>query len=54
MTVLALHAGVTRDDVQSNTGFALNFADRLETTEPPTREEIEVLRHLDPERRFIG
>lgn len=54
MTVLALHPGVTRDDVQARTGFALNFADRVETTGPPTREEIEVLRHLDPERRFIG
>jgi glutaconate CoA-transferase subunit B len=54
MTVLALHTGVTREEVQARTGFEVGFAPRLETTSPPTHTEIEVLRHLDPERRFIG
>lgn len=54
MTVLALHPGVTQDDVQAATGFKLRFAADLSTTDPPSAEEIQVLRHLDPERRFIG
>ena len=52
MTVLAMHQGVTREQVQASTGFELRFAGKLETTEPPTREEVELIRHLDPERRF--
>ena len=54
MKVLALHPGVTLDEVQGNTGFELRCEGNLERTELPMREEIEVLRHLDPERRFTG
>lgn len=54
MKVLGLHPGVTRDMVQENTGFKLLFADNLETTEPPSREELEALRHLDPKRVYTA
>ena len=33
----------------------LHYADlRLEVTEAPSDEELEMLRALDPERRFLG
>jgi glutaconate CoA-transferase subunit B len=54
MKVLALQQGVTRDEVQDNTGFRLMFADKLDTAEPPRREELEVLRHLDPDRLYTA
>ena len=54
MKVLALHAGVTREQVQENTGFKLLFADNVEITEPPRKEELDVLRHLDPERLYTA
>ena len=54
MKVLALHQGVTRQQVQDNTGFELLFADKLETAEPPRDEELEVLRHLDPDRLYTA
>ncbi|MBI1383386.1 MAG: 3-oxoadipate--succinyl-CoA transferase subunit B [Rhizobiales bacterium] len=54
MQVLALHEGVTREQVQDNTGFDLTFAERLETTPPPTAAELAVLRHLDPERLYTA
>jgi glutaconate CoA-transferase subunit B len=54
MKVLALQQGVTRDEVQANTGFKLLFADRLEAAEPPRKEELEVLRHLDPNRLYTA
>jgi glutaconate CoA-transferase subunit B len=52
MKVLALQQGATREQVQDNTGFKLLFADKVETAEPPRQEELEVLRHLDPDRLY--
>jgi glutaconate CoA-transferase subunit B len=54
MQVEALHPGVTLDAVRENTGFELLTADRVGVTEPPTADELDVLRGLDPERRFLG
>jgi glutaconate CoA-transferase subunit B len=54
MRLEALHLGATREMVRDNTGFAVLEADRVETTAPPTPEELEILRALDPDRRFLG
>ncbi len=54
MKVLALQQGVTRDEVQANTGFDLLFADSLESVEPPRREELAVLHELDPHRLYTA
>lgn len=54
MKVLALHPGVTPEKVQENTGFELLFDRNAETTEPPRREELEALRHLDPQRVYTA
>ncbi len=53
MQVEALHPGVTLDAVRENTGFELLTADRVGVTEPPTADELDMLRGLDPERRFL-
>ena len=54
MKVLALNPGVSREEVQDNTGFTLTFDDRLSVTEPPTDDELATLRMLDPERLFTA
>lgn len=54
MKVLALNPGVTREEVQDNTGFRLDFDDEIAITEPPTETELRVLRELDSERLFIA
>ena len=54
MKVLALQQGVTRDEVQENTGFELRFDRTVETAEPPRQDELEVLRELDPERLYTA
>jgi len=54
MQVLALHSGVTLQEVQDNTGFELLVADKVETTEPPSERELAVLRHLDPDQLYIA
>ena len=51
---LALNPGVTREQVQDNTGFKLEFDHDTGTTEPPTERELTQLRSLDPQRQYIG
>ena len=53
MTVVALHEGVTLEQVQENTPWTVKVADKLETTPSPTKEEIEALRALDPEKIYL-
>src|SRR5215510_1190664 len=54
MQVLGLNPGVSRDQVQENTGFKLAFAARIENLEPPRPVELEVLRELDPARLYTA
>jgi glutaconate CoA-transferase, subunit B len=54
MRVDSLHPGVTRAEVQEHTGFALLDAPEITETAPPAADELEMLRALDPERRFLG
>jgi glutaconate CoA-transferase subunit B len=54
MELQALHPGVTAEQVQANTGFQLLIATDLAVTEPPTQNELAVLRHLDPDRLYTG
>ena len=54
MRVEALHPGITRAEVQEQTGFPLLDAPQVGETTPPTADELEMLRALDPERRFLG
>jgi glutaconate CoA-transferase, subunit B len=55
MQVESLHPGVTRADLQANTGFELLFAEPLPTTPEPTDEELRLLREeVDPQGLLIG
>jgi len=54
MKLLALHPGVTVEQVQQNTGFELLVAPDLPTTDPPAEDELAVLRHLDPDRVYTA
>lgn len=46
LVVTSLHPGVTREQVIEATGWEIRFADSLDTTPPPTTEELTVLREL--------
>lgn len=54
MRVTALNPGVTREQVQDNTGFKLSFSEQLGITEPPTDQELRVLRELDPDKFYTA
>ena len=45
-TVVSLHPGVTRDDVQAACGWPVRFADQVEETPAPTELELTTLRDL--------
>jgi glutaconate CoA-transferase subunit B len=55
MEVRSLHPGVTAEQVQAGTGFRLEFADSLATTEPPSELELRILcEEVDPHRYILG
>jgi len=47
MTVVSMHAGVTREQIQENTGWAVRYAGKIGETPAPTVQELEVLRELN-------
>jgi glutaconate CoA-transferase subunit B len=54
MRIEALHPGVTKEQVREQTGFELLEAPEITVTKPPSPDELEMLRALDPDRRFLG
>ena len=54
MMLLKVQPGVTVEQVVENTGFELIIPDHVEENEPPTEEELRVLREeVDPEHIYI-
>ncbi|HEC34154.1 MAG TPA: 3-oxoacid CoA-transferase [Chloroflexi bacterium] len=54
MKLLATNPGVTVEDVIQNTGFELIIPDEVGQNEPPTAEELRILREeIDPEGFYI-
>jgi len=50
----SLHPGVTCEQVLAATGFAPIIPARVETTAPPTAEELSILRGMDPGGHLLG
>jgi glutaconate CoA-transferase subunit B len=46
MTVVSIHPGVTRDQIQENTGWKVSYAAKIAETPSPTQRELDVLREL--------
>jgi glutaconate CoA-transferase subunit B len=47
LVLTALHPGATADEARAATGWDLAVAGELVETPPPTRDELDVLRHLE-------
>ncbi len=55
MKVENMHPGITREQIAENTGFELLWSAELLTSEPPTADELKILREkVDPYRYIIG
>jgi acyl CoA:acetate/3-ketoacid CoA transferase beta subunit len=50
----ALHPEVSLEDIQANSSMSLVVSENLEVTEPPTIEEIRLLREIDPAGMVLG
>jgi glutaconate CoA-transferase subunit B len=46
MTVVSIHPGVTRDEIEANTGWKVKYAAEVGETAAPSAAELEVLREL--------
>jgi len=53
MRLEQVHPGVSVEDVIENTGFDLIIPEVVPTTEPPTEEELNLLRALDPDTQYL-
>jgi glutaconate CoA-transferase subunit B len=50
MRLIALNPGITVENVIENTGFEILIADKVEQNDPPTAEELKILREkVDPD-----
>jgi glutaconate CoA-transferase subunit B len=47
MTIVSIHPGVTREQIQENTGWTVRYAAQVSETPPPTAQELDVLRELN-------
>jgi len=54
MQLLCLHPGVTVEQVQENSTFAIRIPEQVSFNAPPTDEEQRVLREIDPGGWIIG
>jgi glutaconate CoA-transferase subunit B len=54
LRLVAVHPGVTVEQVRAATGWDLSVADTVETVPPPTAEELRLLREdVDPQRVYL-
>lgn len=54
LKLLAVHPGVTVEEIQANSEFEILIPDQAETTTPPTPEERRLLHKIDPTGMAIG
>jgi 3-oxoacid CoA-transferase subunit B/glutaconate CoA-transferase subunit B len=54
MRLLAVHPGVTVDEVQVNSSFPIPIAEPLALSIPPTDDDRRILREIDPTGLLIG
>jgi glutaconate CoA-transferase, subunit B len=53
LAVRSIHPGVGHDELRAATGFTLEIPDHVPTTEPPTADDLRLIREvIDPERRY--
>lgn len=55
LTLQSMHPGITLDEVRSTMGFAPLVPDRIPATEPPSAEQVRLIREqIDPAHMYMG
>jgi glutaconate CoA-transferase subunit B len=52
MRLEALHPGASVDQVKERTGFEMIIPNDFPRTDPPTEEELRILREIDPDQKY--
>lgn len=48
MRLISIHPGVTTQKIKENTGFDFLIRAKVEETEPPTRDQLDLIKEIDP------
>jgi glutaconate CoA-transferase subunit B len=54
MMLVEVHPGVSIEDIQKNTGWPLQVAPNLTQTKIPSKEELKMIKHFDPQGYWTG
>lgn len=55
LILTALHVGISLEQVKENTGWPIRVAEQLRYTDPPTEQELRILREeLDPGKIYLA
>jgi glutaconate CoA-transferase subunit B len=55
MMLMSIHPGTTMDDVLGTMGFSPVVPEHVPLTEPPTQEQVRLIREvIDPKRMYMG
>lgn len=54
MKLIAVHPGVTSEEISENSQFEILMPKKIEVSKPPTDEELKILRQIDPLGIFLG
>jgi len=54
MMLLSLHPGVTVDQIKENSGFMIQIPQDISVTTPPSQQELDLLKTIDPAGMVIG
>jgi acyl CoA:acetate/3-ketoacid CoA transferase beta subunit len=54
LQLLAVHPGVTVQDIKANSSFEILIPQKVQVTQPPTEEERRLLHEIDPTGMAIG
>jgi glutaconate CoA-transferase subunit B len=54
LVLAAVHPSVKPEQAVANTGWGLRISPSLHTTEPPSAEELSILRAFDPDRIYLN
>ena len=55
MMLISIHPGITLEDVLGTMGFSPVLPEQIPYTEPPTHEQVRIIREvIDPQRMYMG
>ena len=54
MKLISIHPGITVDQIINNSGFDILIPEKIGITKPPTKNELKILKDIDPAGMVIG